>query len=54
MRGGERKAGGVEEVEGGVMRSCSGKDGVGMYVKVVTGVDCSRVRGGYVCPVGGV
>ena len=52
MRGGEREAGGAEKVEGVVVRTCSGKDGVGMYVKVVTGVDCSRVRGGYVCPVG--
>ena len=54
MRGGERKAGGAEKVEGVVMRSCSGKDGVGMCVKVVMGVKCSRIRGGYVCPVGGV
>ena len=26
--------------------------GVGVYGKVVMGVECSRIRGGYVCPVG--
>ena len=50
--GGELEAGGAEKVEGVVMRSCSGEDGVGMYVKVVMGLKCSRIRGRYVCPVG--
>ena len=52
MRGGEREAGGAEKVERVIMRSCSVKDGVRMHVKVVMGVKCSRIRSGYVCPVG--